>query len=258
MKNIQVIDGALNCTFSLFQATDEEFALIFPEPRQDIQYAEDLAKLPEQEAINLALGRIWERPIRKQDAQGIHGTLFYQLERYKAWYRAKREGAIDAAAINPAQRRLFGSSPSEIPPFPEHTIPGLNGVLETALYVDDMGRARRFYEDVLRLAPIFEDARLTAYAVGRRSVLLLFLRGSSRETVHMPGGTIPPHDGSGPLHIALAIGAEELSDWEAQLAAHGVAIEGRTTWRRGGTSIYFRDPDSHLLELATPGLWTIY
>jgi len=27
---------------------------------------------------------------------------------------------------------------------------------------------------------------------------------------------------------------------------------------RGGHSIYFRDPDGHLLELATPGLWAIY
>jgi hypothetical protein len=44
MKNIQVIDGALNCTFSIFQATEEEFVLIFSEPGQDIQYAEDLAK----------------------------------------------------------------------------------------------------------------------------------------------------------------------------------------------------------------------
>jgi catechol 2,3-dioxygenase-like lactoylglutathione lyase family enzyme len=35
----------------------------------------------------------------------------------------------------------------------------------------------------------------------------------------------------------------------------GIAIEGRTNWRRGGISIYFRDPDGHLLELATPGLW---
>ncbi len=42
MKNIQIIDGARNCTFSIFQATDEEFLLVFPEPGQDIQYAEDL------------------------------------------------------------------------------------------------------------------------------------------------------------------------------------------------------------------------
>jgi len=37
-----------------------------------------------------------------------------------------------------------------------------------------------------------------------------------------------------------------------------LAIEGRTDWSRGGHSIYFRDPDGHLLELATPGLWAIY
>jgi len=110
MKNIQIIDGALNCTFSLFQATDEEFALLFPEPRQDIQYAEDLAYLPHQERITVALNRLWERPIRKQDVQGIRGTLFYQLERYKAWYREKREDAVDPSAINEAQRRLFGIS----------------------------------------------------------------------------------------------------------------------------------------------------
>ena len=36
------------------------------------------------------------------------------------------------------------------------------------------------------------------------------------------------------------------------------AIEGRTVWSRGGHSIYFRDPDGHLVELATPGLWATY
>jgi len=108
MKNIQVVDSALNCTFSVFQATDEEFALLFPEPQQDIQYAEDLASLPRQEEVEAALRRIWERPIRKQDAQGIHGTLFYELERYKTYYRAKREDAVEPSAVNQAQRRLFG------------------------------------------------------------------------------------------------------------------------------------------------------
>jgi catechol 2,3-dioxygenase-like lactoylglutathione lyase family enzyme len=137
-------------------------------------------------------------------------------------------------------------------------MPTLNGVLETALYVDDLDRARRFYEDILELSPIYEDPRLCAYAVGSRSVLLLFRRGSSVETVEMPGGTIPPHDGNGPLHIALAISASELPAWEEILRLHHIPIEGRTHWKRGGNSIYFRDPDGHLLELATPGLWTVY
>jgi catechol 2,3-dioxygenase-like lactoylglutathione lyase family enzyme len=137
-------------------------------------------------------------------------------------------------------------------------MPKLDGILETALYVDDMARARTFYEGVLGLKPIFEDKRLTAYGVAGRDVLLLFNRGSARQTVTMPGGTIPGHDGAGPLHLAFAIGKDELAQWERHLQTHGVTIEGATDWKRGGRSIYFRDPDGHLLELATPGLWTVY
>ena len=137
-------------------------------------------------------------------------------------------------------------------------MPKLDRVLETALYVDDLERAARFYADVLGLHPLFADVRLRAFAVGGRSVLLLFRRGASLETTTMPGGTIPPHDGRGPLHVAFGIGSEELAAWEARLTAHEIAVEGRTDWPRGGHSIYFRDPDGHLLELATPGLWEIY
>jgi catechol 2,3-dioxygenase-like lactoylglutathione lyase family enzyme len=136
--------------------------------------------------------------------------------------------------------------------------PKIVGVLETALYVDDLDRAAGFYEDVLGLKPINKDQRFAGYDAGPRSVLLLFKRGSTLETVHMPGGTIPPHDGQGPLHIAFAIEADALPAWEQHLAAHDIAIEGRTDWPRGGKSIYFRDPDNHLLELATPGLWPNY
>jgi len=137
-------------------------------------------------------------------------------------------------------------------------MPTLDGVLETALYTDDMERARTFYESVLGLKPIFQDQRLTAYGIASRSVLLIFRRGSATQTVTMPGGTIPGHDGSGPLHVAFAIAKDELARWEAHLDARGVAIEGTTDWSRGGRSIYFRDPDGHLLELATPGLWSVY
>ena len=137
-------------------------------------------------------------------------------------------------------------------------MPKLNGILETALYTDDMARARAFYEGVLELKAIFTDNRLCAYGVAERNVLLVFRRGSARDTTTMPGGVIPGHDGSGPLHLAFAISREDLERWEQQLNSHGIAIEGHTDWKRGGRSIYFRDPDGHLLELATPGLWTIY
>ena len=37
-----------------------------------------------------------------------------------------------------------------------------------------------------------------------------------------------------------------------------IEIESRVTWPGGGTSLYFRDPEGHLLELLTPGVWQIY
>ena len=60
------------------------------------------------------------------------------------------------------------------------------------------------------------------------------------------------------MHVAFSIAADELEDWQRHLQAKGVLLESRIEWPRGGVSIYFRDPDGHLLELATPGLWEIY
>jgi catechol 2,3-dioxygenase-like lactoylglutathione lyase family enzyme len=133
-------------------------------------------------------------------------------------------------------------------------MPKLDHVLETSLYFDDLDAARRFYEQVLELKPIFNDARLRAYAIGS-TVLLLFKRGASTAAVELPGGVIAPHDGAGPVHVAFAVAKDELEPWERRLAEHGVAIESRMRWPKGSVSIYFRDPGNHLLELATPGLW---
>ncbi|QEL21534.1 glyoxalase [Bosea sp. F3-2] len=137
-------------------------------------------------------------------------------------------------------------------------MPRLNRIVETALYVDDLGRARDFYEGKLGLTPLLKTKTLFAYDVGGASVLLLFLRGASLQTQRSENGSIPPHDGSGSLHIAFAIDAEELAAWEAKLDRLGIAVEGRMHWDRGGKSLYFRDPDGHLLELMTPGLWRTY
>jgi catechol 2,3-dioxygenase-like lactoylglutathione lyase family enzyme len=140
----------------------------------------------------------------------------------------------------------------------EMRMPRLNGILETVLYVADLDRADAFYRETLGLTCIHSDFRMRGYDVGGRGVLLLFPQGGSLHPIEMPGGSIPPHDGSGPAHMAFSIDADALSGWETHLTGCGVTIEGRTRWPRGGTSIYFRDPDGHLLELATPGLWKGY
>lgn len=137
-------------------------------------------------------------------------------------------------------------------------MPRLNRIIETALYVDDLDRAQAFYETKLGLRPMLQTRTLFAYDVGGASVLLLFRRGQSLHTQSSANGNIPPHDGHGPLHICFAIDASELAAWEERLQQHGIDIEGRMRWDRGGSSIYFRDPDGHLLELMTPGIWPNY
>ncbi len=85
------------------------------------------------------------------------------------------------------------------------TAPPLGSVVETGLYVEDLDRAAGFYEGVLGLSPMLADERFRAYPLERTVLLLLFKRGTALETIHLPGGTIPPHDGAGRLHFALSV-----------------------------------------------------
>ncbi|MEN8376936.1 MAG: VOC family protein [Gemmatimonadota bacterium] len=137
-------------------------------------------------------------------------------------------------------------------------IPIVSRILETALYVDDLPESRRFYETVLGLTPMFASDRLIAMDAGEGTVLLLFRRRATSAGAPTPGGRIPPHDGDGPAHFAFAIRPEDLTGWRERLAEHGVEIESEVRWDRGGSSLYFRDPDNHSVELATPGVWPIY
>lgn len=103
-----------------------------------------------------------------------------------------------------------------------------------------------------------EDDRLCALDVAGRAVPLLFRRGGAAEAVHIPGEAIPGHDGHGTLHYAFAIATSHVEAWTRRLLSEGIEIESRVTWPRGGISLYFRDPDGHLVELATPGVWATY
>jgi catechol 2,3-dioxygenase-like lactoylglutathione lyase family enzyme len=130
-------------------------------------------------------------------------------------------------------------------------------LLETALDCDDLTASAAFYTTLLDVTPMIRNERVVAIDAGEGTVLLLFQKGAA-SSIALPGGLVPGHESGGAGHFAFAIDAVELARWEARLAGLGIAIESRVTWERGGTSVYFRDPDQRLVELATPGLWPSY
>ena len=137
-------------------------------------------------------------------------------------------------------------------------MPRIAGLLETALYVEDMGLAAAFFRDVLGLSAMLETPRLTAFDAGGSGVLLLFQRGATAEDATSERGTVPGHWGQGRLHMAFRIAEEDYDGWMQTLTAHAVPLRGEMTWPKGGRSLYFEDPDGNVLELATPGLWANY
>jgi catechol 2,3-dioxygenase-like lactoylglutathione lyase family enzyme len=138
------------------------------------------------------------------------------------------------------------------------TPPKIEAVLETGLYVEDMRRAMQFYDNLFGFPKMVWDDRFCAYNVSGRSVLLLFRKKGTLEPMAMPGGILPPHDGEGQQHMAFSIPAAAWDAWLTRLREMQVAVESEVNWERGGRSVYFRDPDGNLLELATPGTWPIY
>ncbi len=137
----------------------------------------------------------------------------------------------------------------------DHHEPRITHIAETVLYSDDLLAATQFYENVLAFPALLREDRFVSLKVADEEVLLIFKRGGSVTPTRVEGGTVVAHDGSGPLHVCFGIAAEDLAYWEARLASHSVPIESRVDWPFGTVSLYFRDPDGHAVELATPGLW---
>lgn len=85
-----IVDGALNCAYDVFQSTNEEYLKFFPSTDQDIQFEDELSE----EAKEL-LPELWKRPVRRSDAQGIHGIIFYELPEKKEFYPNRKDTDLD-------------------------------------------------------------------------------------------------------------------------------------------------------------------
>lgn len=109
MKNILMVDGAMNATYSVFQATDEEFATLFPNG-EEIDVIEDVIARTGEGISEDIFNRVWNRPILKSDTQGIHATLIFDDPSRRDYLPpSRREVDWDDGSINEAQRQLFRS-----------------------------------------------------------------------------------------------------------------------------------------------------
>lgn len=125
------------------------------------------------------------------------------------------------------------------------------GIVETAIYIDDLDAAEDFYQRILRLVVIAkEPERHVFFQVGIANVLLAFIPSTT-----LAGDKLPPHGAHGPGHFAIGIDTQSLDVWRQHLEAEGIQIEKALAWPLGGSSLYFRDPAGNSVELITPRVW---
>lgn len=130
------------------------------------------------------------------------------------------------------------------------------GILESALYVDDLDAAETFYGGILGLERITRaEGRHVFFRCGE-GVLLLFVAAAT-EVPPPPDAKlpVPPHGARGSGHLCFRGSRKEIGEWKDRLTAMGVAIEAEFEWPAGGRSIYFRDPAGNSIEFAEPRIW---
>lgn len=129
-------------------------------------------------------------------------------------------------------------------------MPKLSRILETALYVENMAAAEKFYTEVLEL-PLLEKGtdRMLVYTVGADMLLICFAPETLKRT------SVPPHGTTGPGHMAFEVDEGEYDIWKKHLTERNIKIEKEVTWKSGARSMYFYDPSGNVLEIGTPGIW---
>lgn len=134
--------------------------------------------------------------------------------------------------------------------------PPIDGVLEAALYVDDLDAAAAFYGGVLELEEVIRhEPRHIFYRAGASIVLLFVARETRKPPPPDARLPVPPHGALGPGHLCFSVTAQALDEWAERLREHGVAIEADFRWPNGARSVYVRDPAGNSVEFAEPRLW---
>lgn len=135
------------------------------------------------------------------------------------------------------------------------SLPPIDGVLEAALYADDLDAARTFYGEIMGLPEIVAVEGRHVFFQAGKTVLLVFNPAATTAPPGNPALPVPPHGARGPGHLCFSAPAAQIDAWCKRLTAAGHPIEADFNWPNGARSIYFRDPAGNSLEIAEPKLW---
>jgi catechol 2,3-dioxygenase-like lactoylglutathione lyase family enzyme len=132
-------------------------------------------------------------------------------------------------------------------PHPDETV-SITGLDHLVLTVADVDRTIDFYQRVLGMRPV-------TFGAGRHALEF----GPSKINLHQAGHEFTPHaaqptPGSADLCLVTATPLEHVV---AHLRRQQLAVEEGPVPRTGArgpmTSVYFRDPDGNLIEIASYG-----
>lgn len=124
----------------------------------------------------------------------------------------------------------------------------MRGLLELVLEVDDLERSIAFYRDVLGMAEVqvWPPPRRAAWLdMGSQAVLGLWPRSSGGEGVAIAGARGGAH-----VHFAMYVDPGALPEWRRRLDEAGVRIEESAEFGPGNKSVFVKDPDGNVVELA--------
>lgn len=133
----------------------------------------------------------------------------------------------------------------------------IEGILETAIYADDLDAAETFYGGVLGLEKVLRAGNRHVFFRCGQGILLIF---NPAETVKPPSSDtlpVPPHGTTGSGHVCFRMNGETIDRMIEKLNKAGIVIESDFRWPNGARSIYFRDPAGNSLECAEPRLWNL-
>src|SRR5436309_1718912 len=99
MKNVQIIDGAVNCSYSIYSIPDDAFHLLFPDPGQDVEFLEDAISRLGERSVGEIMRFTWDSRLPKAKVNGIDGTLFIGMLHRKALYPHKSETDLDDGEV---------------------------------------------------------------------------------------------------------------------------------------------------------------